>query len=294
MELRDLKSFIEVADHNSFTHAAEHSYLTQPSLSRAVKKIEEELGVELFDRSTRHLYLTDAGRIVYQQSLKAIQALSELNILLEDLRNIATGEIRIGIPPLIGTLFFPKIAQAFYKKYPQVTLELVELGAKLIGKLVEDSKIDVGIVVLPANEEKFNIHPLIQDEFFLFLHKEHRLAQRSSVTLTDLRDEKFILFQKDFTLHDLIIQECEREGFTPTISYRSSQWDLIIELVASKLGITLLPKSIYDKQSNEDIKIVRLEQPTLYWNLGVITKKDAYHSYALKEFMKMLNRRSSE
>lgn len=294
MELRDLKSFIEVADHNSFTHAAEHSYLTQPSLSRAVKKIEEELGVELLDRSTRHLYLTDAGRIVYQQSLKAIQALSELNILLEDLRNIATGEIRIGIPPLIGTLFFPKIAQAFYKKYPQVTLELVELGAKLIGKLVEDSKIDVGIVVLPANEEKFNIHPLIQDEFFLFLHKEHRLAQRSSVTLTDLRDEKFILFQKDFTLHDLIIQECEREGFTPTISYRSSQWDLIIELVASKLGITLLPKSIYDKQSNEDIKIVRLEQPTLYWNLGVITKKDAYHSYALKEFMKMLNRRSSE
>lgn len=294
MELRDLKSFIEVADHKSFTHAAEHSYLTQPSLSRAVKKIEEELGVELFDRSTRHLYLTDAGRIVYQQSLKAIQALSELNILLEDLRNIATGEIRIGIPPLIGTLFFPKIAQAFYKKYPQVTLELVELGAKLIGKLVEDSKIDVGIVVLPANEEKFNIHPLIQDEFFLFLHKEHRLAQRSSVTLTDLRDEKFILFQKDFTLHDLIIQECEREGFTPTISYRSSQWDLIIELVASKLGITLLPKSIYDKQSNEDIKIVRLEQPTLYWNLGVITKKDAYHSYALKEFMKMLNRGSSE
>lgn len=294
MELRDLKSFIEVADHKSFTHAAEHSYLTQPSLSRAVKKIEEELGVELFDRSTRHLYLTDAGRIVYQQSLKAIQALSELNILLEDLRNIATGEIRIGIPPLIGTLFFPKIAQAFYKKYPQVTLELVELGAKLIGKLVEDSKIDVGIVVLPANEEKFNIHPLIQDEFFLFLHKEHRLAQRSSVTLTDLRDEKFILFQKDFTLHDLIIQECEREGFTPTISYRSSQWDLIIELVASKLGITLLPKSIYDKQSNEDIRIVRLVKPTLYWNLGVITKKDAYHSYALKEFMKMLNRGSSE
>lgn len=294
MELRDLKSFIEVADHKSFTHAAEHSYLTQPSLSRAVKKIEEELGVELFDRSTRHLYLTDAGRIVYQQSLKAIQALSELNILLEDLRNIATGEIRIGIPPLIGTLFFPKIAQAFYKKYPQVTLELVELGAKLIGKLVEDSKIDVGIVVLPANEEKFNIHPLIQDEFFLFLHKEHRLAQRSSVTLNELRDEKFILFQKDFTLHDLIIQKCEREGFTPTISYRSSQWDLIIELVASKLGITLLPKSIYDKQSNEDIKIVRLEQPTLYWNLGVITKKDAYHSYALKEFMKMLNRGSSE
>ncbi len=289
MELRDLKSFIEVADHKSFTHAAEHSYLTQPSLSRAVKKLEEELGVQLFDRSTRHLYLTDAGRIVYQQSQKAFAALSELNILLDDLRTIAIGEIKIGIPPLIGTLFFPRMARNFYKQYPKVSLDLVELGAKLIGQLVEDCQVDVGIVVLPTDEEKFNIYPFIQDEFFLFLHKDHPLAQRTQVTLSELKDEKFILFQKDFTLYKYIIQACERQGFTPTISYLSSQWDLIIELVSSKLGITLLPKSIYYKQNNKDIKIIRIENPTLYWNLGVITKKDAYQSFALKEFLNMLN-----
>ncbi|GIP42462.1 putative HTH-type transcriptional regulator YwbI [Paenibacillus sp. J45TS6] len=288
MELRDLKSFMEVAKYKSFTSAAEHSYLTQPSLSKAVKKLEKELDVELFDRSTRHLYLTDAGQIVYQQSQKAFSALSELNVLLDDLRNIAVGDIKIGVPPLIGTLFFPEIAKIFTTRYPNVSLELFEHGAKLIERLIEDAQIDVGIIVLPANEEKFHIYPFIQDEFYVFLHKDHRLSHRTSISLNELAEEKFILFKKDFTLHNYIIQACQREGFTPKVSYRSSQWDLIIELVSSQLGITLLPKSIYDKQSNDNIKIVRLENPTLYWNLGVITKKDAYHSYALKKFVNML------
>ncbi|WNS76268.1 LysR family transcriptional regulator [Bacillus sp. DTU_2020_1000418_1_SI_GHA_SEK_038] len=289
MELRDLKSFMEVADYKSFTNAAAHSYLTQPSLSKAVKKLEEELNVELFDRSTRHLRLTDAGQIVYRQSQKAFASLSELNVLLDELRDITSGEIKIGIPPLIGTLFFPKIAQSFNEKYPKVSLELVELGAKLIGRLIEEASIDVAIVVLPSNEETFNIYPFFQDEFVLFLHEDHPFAKRDTISINELKDEKFILFSEDFTLHDYIIQACEKEGFSPIVSYQSSQWDLILELVSAKLGITLLPKIIYEKQSNQNVKIVKLENPTLYWNLGIITKKGAYHSYALKELLKMLN-----
>lgn len=289
MELRDLKSFMEVAIHKSFTNAAAKSYLTQPSLSKAVKKLEEELRVELFDRSTRHLRLTDAGQIVYQQSQKAFAALSELNVLLDDLTDINAGVVKIGIPPLIGTLFFPKIARNFQKRYPKVSLELVELGAKLIGKLVEEGQIDLGIVVLPASEANFNIYPFIEDEFILFLHEDHKLAHKPAVSLTELKDEKFILFSEDFTLHDYIIQACEKEGFTPDISYQSSQWDLIIELVSSKLGITLLPRLIYHKQTNENVKIIPLKNSNLHWKLGIITKKDAYHSYALKELLKMLN-----
>ncbi|MBY0122275.1 LysR family transcriptional regulator [Bacillus sp. S/N-304-OC-R1] len=288
MELRDLKSFMEVADYKSFTNAAAHSYLTQPSLSKAVKKLEEELNVELFDRSTRHLRLTDAGQIVYRQGQKAFSALSELNVLLDELRDITSGEIKIGIPPLIGTLFFPNIAKSFNNKYPKVSLELVELGAKLIGKLIDEAKIDVGIVVLPADEEIYNIYPFFQDEFVLFLHEDHEFAGRTTITLNELKDEKFILFSEDFALHDYIIQACEQEGFSPMISYQSSQWDLILELVSAKLGITLLPKLIYEKQTNSNLKIIKLEEP-LYWNLGIITKKEAYHSYALRELLKMLH-----
>jgi len=289
MELRDINSFIEVANHKSFTKAAAHSYLTQPSLSKAIKKLEEELHVELFDRSTRHLRLTDAGQIVYQQGQKALAALSELDVLLEELMDITAGTIKIGIPPLIGTLFFPDIARRFNRKYPKVSLELTELGAKLLGQLVEDGQVDLGIIVMPANEKKFNIHPFIQDEFVLYLHEDHPLAHKQSISLSELRDERFILFSKDFTLHDYVIQACEEHGFTPTISYQSSQWDLIVGLVSSKLGITLLPRLIYDKQTNSNVKIIPLEEnSTLLWKLGIITKKGAYHSFALKELLKML------
>jgi DNA-binding transcriptional LysR family regulator len=290
MELRDLKSFIEVAHYKSFTKAAIHSYLTQPSLSKAVKKLEDELHVELFDRSTRSLRLTDAGKIVFQQGQKALGALEELDILLDELKEIVIGKIKMGVPPLIGTLFFPRIARHFHEKYPRVTLELVELGAKRISQLVESGEIDLGIIVLPASETKFDVFPFIQDEFVLYLHEDHRLANNKMVTLSDLKNEKFILFSEDFALHDYIKQSCEEAGFTPEISYQSSQWDLIIELVSSNLGITLMPISIYYKQTNKNVKMVPIEKPNLYWKLGIITKKDTYRSFALKELLKILER----
>lgn len=290
MELRDLKSFIEVANYKSFTKAASHSYLSQPALSKAVKKLEEELHVELFDRSRRQLKLTDAGKIVYQQGIKALSSLSELTVLLDELINIAAGEIKIGVPPLIGTLFFPSIARNFSEQYPKVVLELVELGAKLIEDLVEEGQIDVGIIVLPSDEAKFNISPFVKDEFVLYIHKDRALAQQPFVSLHQLQDEKFILFSREFTLHDYIRRACIASGFTPTVSYQSSQWDLIIELVASQLGIAILPKSIYYKQNNPNIRIVPLRNPTLIWELGIITKKDSYHSFALRELLKQLTK----
>lgn len=293
MELRDIKSFIEVASHKSFTKAAAHSYLTQPSLSKAVKKLEEELHVELFDRSTRNLRLTDAGRIVYQQGQKALGALENLDILLDELKEIVVGEIKMGVPPLIGTLFFSKIAREFHNIYPKVTLELVELGAKRITQLVENGEIDLGIIVLPASDTKFDIYPFIQDEFVLYLHEDHKYSQKSSVTLSELKEEKFILFSEDFTMHDYIKQSCEEAGFIPKVSYQSSQWDLIIELVASNLGITLMPISIYFKQTNSNVKIIPIEKPHLFWKLGIITKKEAYRSFALKELLKMLKKNNN-
>ncbi|MCI2256572.1 LysR family transcriptional regulator [Domibacillus sp. PGB-M46] len=293
MELHDLKLFMEVAHHQSFTKAAAHSYLSQPSFSKAVKKIEEELNIELFDRSTRHVRLTDAGRIVYKQAQKASASLAEIPVLLDDLMNVITGEIKIGIPPLIGTLFFPGIARRIQEKYPNVSLQLTERGAKLIGQLVETGQVDLGIVVLPADTSAFHVYPFITDEFVLYVHKNHPLAGRNAVRISELKDEQFILFSEEFTLHDYIKKVCMNAGFTPEVSYQSSQWDLILELVSSEFGITLLPKSIYHKQNNANIHIVPLSGPAVPWDLRIITKKGAYRSFALREVLKILKKERS-
>ncbi len=287
MEFRDIQSFIYVADCQSFTKAAGQSYLSQPSLSKAVRKLEAELQIVLFDRSTRTLRLTDAGKVVYQQGQKALNSLNHIPVMLDELRDIAAGEITIGMPPLIGTLFFPKIAVTFQKQYPNVELKLVERGAKVIEQLVEDNQIDVGLIVLPADKTAFDSFPYITDEFALYVHNEHTLAGQPAVALTDLMDESFILFSEDFSLHSYIIDACKSAGFQPQISYESSQWDLIIELVAAKLGITLLPKAIYEKQNNPDITMVPLRSPSLPWQLGIITKKNTHHTLALEKFLEM-------
>jgi DNA-binding transcriptional LysR family regulator len=287
LEFRDVKAFIEVANHLGFTRASEHSHLSQPSLSKAVKKLEEQLGVELFDRSTRHLLLTDAGKIVYQQGQQALASLQALPALLQELNDGTTGEIRIGIPPLIGTLFFPQIARTFHTHYPNIKLELFEHGALLIEQLVVESQIDVGIIVLPTDKSIFHTYSFINDEFLLYIRNDHPLANRKAVELIELKDEQFILFSKGFALHEHIINACTDAGFIPSVSYESSQWDLILELVASNLGIALLPKSIAEKQNNPLIQTIPLRSTSLLWKLGVITKKNGYHSFALKKFIQL-------
>ncbi|MCM0626994.1 LysR family transcriptional regulator [Lysinibacillus sp. OL1_EC] len=290
MELRDLKAFMAVVEHRSFTKAAHDSFVSQPSLSKSIKKLEASLQVELLNRSTRNVELTDAGSIVYHQGQKIMQAVQELHILLDDLLNIKTGAIKLGIPPLIGTLFFPEIARRFHQLYPEVHLALIERGAKMVEMLVENGDVDMGIVVLPVDERKFAVQPFIEDQFYVFMNESHPYAHQESIALKDLENETFIIFAEEFTLHDYIIKSCESVGFTPTIGYKSSQWDLIVELVSSNLGVTLLPHSIAAKQTNTNVKIIPLDDFEMPWRLGIITKKNAYQSYALKQLLEMIGK----
>jgi DNA-binding transcriptional LysR family regulator len=271
----------------SFTKAAANTYISQPTLSKSIKKLEAELKVELFERSTRKLMLTDAGEIVYKQAIKILGATDELSTLLDDLMNLPTGDIKIGIPPLIGTLFFPTIAKNFGIHYPEVSLELIELGAKRIEHLVDQGEVDVGIIVLPTDKTKFNTLPFIKEEFMLYTYKEHVLAEKKAVKLQQLTEENFILFNREFALHELIINQCQKAGFNPNIVYESSQWDLITELVRSELGITLLPKSIFAKMDQNAIKMIPLSSPPM-WELGIITKKDRYQSFAVRSLLQFV------
>src|SRR5699024_5757532 len=143
---------------------------------------------------------------------------------LDDLMHTPSGEIKIGIPPLIGTLFFPMIAKYFGKEHPQIDLQLFEHGSKRVEYLVEDGQIDAGIVVLPVNNNKFNILLFFEDEFRFFAWSEHPLANKEIIDVKDLEKENFILFNQEFSLHELVIQRCEQAGFYPNIAYESSQW----------------------------------------------------------------------
>lgn len=288
LQLRALEVFITIAEHKSFTKAAEVLYVGQPALSKTIQKLEEQLNVTLFDRSSKQIQLTDAGMVLYQKSKEILTHVESIPVLLNELSEVVTGEIQIGVPPIIGTVFFPKLAYTFIKKYPNVTLTTKEGGGIIIEKLVEKGELDIGLVVLPVANETLQSELFYQDEFVLCVSTNHRMATYSDIDLAHLKDEHFILFDQSFALYKLIMNKCIESGFSPKIAFQSSQWDLVLELVSAELGITIIPKILTNRLTNINIVSIPIKKPDIVWQIGFVTKKNAYQSYALKEFIKMI------
>lgn len=288
-QFRDLEIFVKIAENKSFTKTAEILYISQPSLSKTIQKLERELNVVLFDRSSKSARLTDAGKIVYQKSKEILTNVKSISVSLNELSELVTGEVRVGIPQIIGTFFFPKIAHLFNKKYPKVNLSIREEGGLIIEKLVDNGTLDIGFVVLPNSYETLNSKLIYKDEFVLCVSSKHPLAKLDKVSLQNLKDENFILFAKSFALHGLIVNSCKKAGFIPKVAFESTQWDLVLELVSAELGIALVPKVLVNKLNNVGLVSIFLEQPSISWKIGIITKKNAYQSYALKEFINTIN-----
>ncbi|WNB92139.1 LysR family transcriptional regulator [Bacillus sp. NEB1478] len=288
MDIRQLTYFNEVAKYKSFTKASNVLHLSQPTLSKMVRSLEGELDIELIDRSARQIELTEAGEIVYEQGKMILESLDNLSANLYDLMNLKKGKIKIGIPPLIGFLFFPRIIKEFKKQYPNIQLHLIEHGANKVEQEVSDGLLDLGVVVLPMDEGEFDIVSFISEQLMLFVHVSHPLSEKENVEMKDLQKESFILFSEGYALHDRIIQECSNAGFIPQIAYESSQWDFISEMIAENLGVSIFPESIEKRVDKTIIKAIPIVNPILPYKLGVIKKKGKYVSYATREFIRML------
>lgn len=282
MEIRQFNYFMTVAKLGSFTKASQQLHVSQPALSKTIKAFESELNVELLDRSDRQVKLTDSGEIVYNHGLKIFDTLSSLTTNLEDNSSLKSGNIKIGLPSLIGIMFFPSMIKGFSSAYPHLTTELIEEGTHKVIRLVDEGEIDCGIVMLPVDETKFDVFQLTEDKLMLYLQKSHPLAQRSEIALTDIKNEPTILFTEDFTMHDRIIQECNNSGFKPNIAYQSAQWDFIKDMVENNLGVTFFPESLKRKIDYDKITAVPITEPYIYWEVGLIVKKDRYRSHATR------------
>ncbi|TLS36206.1 LysR family transcriptional regulator [Pseudalkalibacillus caeni] len=289
MDIRQLEYFVEVSRHLSFTKAASTLHVSQPSLSKAIKNMEEQLGVPLFYRS-KQLELTDAGRAVLDNAKSVLKAFDNMTTELSDISGLKKGEIKIGIPPIIGAAFFPKLISKYKETYPLVEINLTEVGSKKIKQGVEDGSLDIGLLCnLPVQKGNFEIRKVIQDPLMLVLHREHHLASEKEVNLLKLEEEPFILYRQDFTLHDRIVDECSQKGFYPNIVCQSSQKDFMVEMVEAKLGVALLPSKIATSISKPDIIAIPLTNSNISLELGMVWKKNKYLPHTVREFITMAN-----
>ncbi|MWC27853.1 LysR family transcriptional regulator [Paenibacillus sp. MMS18-CY102] len=289
MDIRHLTYFIAVAQHRSFTVASRHLNVTQPTLSKMVRLLEEELGATLLDRSGKTIRLTDAGETILRSAQQVTKAMDDMAAQLDDLIELKSGTIRIGIPPMIGGRFFPSAIEQFSTRYPNVQLHLVEQGGRRNELDIDSGDLDIGIVLLPVEgAARFHLHPLLEEKLMLLVHLGHPLANRTNLKLSELRDEPFVLFREDFTLRHLVVEHCRTEGFEPRVVFESSQWDFMTEMVAAKLGITLLPESVCRSLDQSRFSAIELDEPRMVWQLAMVWSKERYLSYAARTWIRFI------
>ena len=286
MNIRQLEYFLEVARQESFSKAATILHVSQPSISEMIKNLEDELGSLLLYRGAKRLELTDSGQIVKQQAEQIVTLFHNLSGNLQEQNQFKKGKIRIGLPPITASTIFPRLLGEFKQHYPNIELQLHEFGSKKVRQGVNEGSLDIGIVCsLPDRTEHFEVLPFIDDPIKIILHPEHRLSGQSTIDFLDLRDEGFVLYSEDFSLHDQIIARCKLAGFQPIIICETSQREFMTQMVAAKLGIALLPSNICNELDPTLFIALPLTDPQITLHLAVIWRKDRYMSVAARRWL---------
>jgi len=292
LDIKHLQYFMEVTRSGSFTRAANQLYITQPAISRIIKSLEDELGMPLFIRSRKQLSLTDAGRVLYEHAQIFDQQFELLKTELDQLSTLKKGHIRIGLPSIVNSFFFSELIASFHQEYPEITFQMVEDGSKRIEEKVISDTLDFGVVVLPEEHDQFDYYSFVQESLKLVVPASHHLVPYQTVSLKELKEEDFIMFNQDFALRDRIINACSEAGFSPRVISETSQLDFIEEMVASGLGITLLPESTC-AELTMDVKEISLSNPKIGWNLAIIWKQEEHMSQVAREFIRFAKERLS-
>ena len=291
MNIHHLEYFLEVIRQGSFSKAASTLYITQPSISKMIQNLEDELGVVLINRNVKPLELTDAGQAIVEQAQQIVTLVQNLTVKLDDVIQLKKGKIRLGVPPIAASSILPPILGEFKKNYSNIELQLVEYGSKKVELGVYDGSLDIGIVcTTPTKTDTFEFISFIEDPLKVIVHPEHPLANNKQIDFADLRDESFVLYREDFSLYDHIHNRCKLAGFHPKIICETSQREFMTQMVAANLGVALLPGKICDQFDPKTIISIPFNDPQILLQLSIIWHKDRYLSFAARQWLQFVSK----
>ncbi|WP_439271176.1 LysR family transcriptional regulator [Pseudochrobactrum sp. HB0163] len=286
MELRTLRIFTEVVRQGGFTQAAKTVFLTQSAVSKAVRQLEDELGLTLLDRSGHKSVMTDAGEVVFQRALRILAEQDDLKTELAELQGLTKGILRLGLPPIGSDTLFAPLFAIYRRRYPGIDIQLVEHGSKKLEDMVRNGEVDLGASLLPAPEE-FDWQNVRKEPIDVLLPASHPLTGQSAIALKQLQDLPFILFDAAFALNPIILNACRIQGFSPMVAARSSQINFIIELVHAGLGIGFLPRLIAEQRVRPGVCHITISEPALSWDMAWVWRRGAYLPHAARAWLEL-------
>jgi DNA-binding transcriptional LysR family regulator len=260
MEIRQIQFFLSIVETGSFTAAADEHYISQSSLSKKIIALEKELEVTLFDRSKRKVFLTDAGERFLEHARKLDAAYKGMIVEINEYRNIADSLSIAAIPVITQYGITTQIAQ-FKERFPHIHLTLEEIDGLNILSAIVERRFDLAITRHNyLNHDQFASLEICRDKLLVVVSRTNRHAIRSSISLKELSNDNFIVFDRVTDLHKLIMDECQKAGFEPTIFYSSHRKVSVFGLVGANIGIALMPTKIYEYHRNPDVLAIPLEE----------------------------------
>jgi LysR family hydrogen peroxide-inducible transcriptional activator len=241
MNLRDLRYLVALAEHRHFGRAAAASYVSQPTLSTQIRKLEEELGVTLVERTPRRVLLTETGREIVARARDVLHEVEQIRGIARRTRDPEAGSVRLGIFPTLGPYLLPHVVPEVRKRFPKLELLLVEEKTEEVLKRLREGKLDAGVLALPVHDDTLHSEFLFEEPFVLAAPKQHPLAQRNTLKLDDLEDQSLLLLEDGHCLRDQALEVCRMSGAGEKTGFRATSLETLRQMVAADVGVTLLP-----------------------------------------------------
>jgi len=242
IKLKDLRYLAALADERHFGRAAQRCFVSQPTLSAQLKKLEEYLGVQLIERQTRRVALTEAGAQIVARARRILEASDEMVSLARSHRDPLAGKLRIAFLPTIGPYLLPRVAPRIHKALPRLELRLYEYQTMPMLEKLRAGEIDVGVLALPVDQEGLESRLLYEEPFMVALPEHHRLAKKTTIRVNDLQNETLLLLEDGHCLRDQALEVCGHGGLHEAQDFRATSLETLRQMVATGAGITLLPE----------------------------------------------------
>lgn len=276
MTITQLQYVLAVAEHKNFTLAAEKCFVTQPTLSMQIQKVEEELNIQIFDRTKKPIQLTEIGQKIVNQAKNIVNEADRMKDIVEQQKGFIGGEFKLGIIPTVMPTLLPMFLNTFVKKYPKVKLIIEELNTDDIILRLKNGNLDAAIAATPLNEDKLKEIVIYYEPFVAYIPEKHRIADKKEIEVSDLNLDEILLLQDGHCFRDGILNLCKNQDVAPANNFQiqSGSFETLIKLADEGLGLTLLPYlHTLDLKEDDKLKLKHFKDPKPAREISLIFPK---------------------
>tara|TARA_R110001583_G_scaffold14719_1_gene61457 strand:- start:55 stop:936 length:882 start_codon:yes stop_codon:yes gene_type:complete len=286
MNLKRLEYFCQLALLGNFTRAALKIGIAQPALTIAIQKLEHEVGLKLINRAEKNALLTAEGEVLYKLATELLNQAKQVELTLEDLKNLEQGTIRFGVSAMMGSYYFPKVLTEFKQKYPKIKIQLIDQGTAALEKMLQNGELDLALIRGDLENPQLRYTELINEEIVAGMSNLHPLALEQTISLEQFCQQPLVLFHEGYFLREVVSQYAKDHHLDLDVRMETNLIELQKSLVRNEVGITTcLSRILHNEQKMTSVPF----EPNIEFKLSLAWKKSHSLSNASKAFMSFLS-----